>query len=124
MCSMTSAWFLQAKPELYDVDGALQALREISWRIRQHRKKVKANDIAVIWRSGVDAGIVGVGRIVTDPEVRAYLPEEQPFTLDEQEFADMEPRVLLHSRPVEWIPKSEVRTLEGFSAHQIVTFPV
>jgi hypothetical protein len=121
---MSRAWFLQANPKLYDIDGALLALGEIWWRVPQYTTEVKANDVAVMWRSGPGAGIVGVGRIATDPQMHPTDPAEMPFFRTTDYDADGVTQVLVRVRPVELIGKDELRSMKGFEQHQIVVAPM
>jgi hypothetical protein len=64
---MTSNWVVQANPASYKIDGALRELTEISWRVPQYTGVISPGDGVVIWRSGPDAGVVGVGRVTGFP---------------------------------------------------------
>jgi hypothetical protein len=66
---MAAQWIFQANPTRFDIVGALEALDTIAWRVPQHTGSVAAGDIVVIWRSGPEAGIVGLGRVVADPQL-------------------------------------------------------
>jgi 5-methylcytosine-specific restriction enzyme B len=68
---MSRAWFFQANPKLYDIDGALAGLDHIWWRVPQYASQLRVGDVALIWRSGADAGVVRVGRVTTEPQLRS-----------------------------------------------------
>ena len=68
---MARAWIFQANPSIYDIDGALAEVSEIWWRVPQYTGEVHVGDAIVLWRSGAQAGIVGVGRVVVEPQLTA-----------------------------------------------------
>ena len=55
---------LQANPKQYDIDAALGALDRIWWRVPQYTNEIRTGDVAVLWRSGKKAGIIGLGRVI------------------------------------------------------------
>lgn len=75
--NMVSYWIFQANPKRYDLDRAMKNKDIYGWNIKEKQipktSKVKKGDIAVMWKSGHNAGIVGWGRILTDP---AIIPED------------------------------------------------
>jgi predicted RNA-binding protein with PUA-like domain len=121
---VSRVWILQANPKQFDIDAALSALGEIWWRVPQYTADVHANDIAVMWRSGKESGIVGVGRIVTDPQQRAFDPAELSFLRNPEESVDDATRVLVRFRRCDLIPKDVVKALDGLSDHPIVVAPM
>lgn len=120
---MARAWIFQANPSNYDIDGALQQLGEIWWRVPQYTGEVHAGDAVVLWRSGSQAGIVGVGRVTAEPQLRAESAEDAPFVLDATESAPTT-RARLQVRDAPFVPKDEVRALPGMAEHSIVTGPM
>jgi hypothetical protein len=79
---MTSYLVLQANPKLYDIDGSRQQLGEIVWRTPHYTGSVVARYGAMLWRSGHNDGIVGVGRITASPAQRATPESELSFIID------------------------------------------
>jgi MoxR-like ATPase len=71
-------WIFQGNPELFDIDGAVAGLSELSWLVNQHRDVIRRGDQVFLWRSGPNAGIVAVATVLQDP---ALLPENE---LDKQ----------------------------------------
>ncbi len=113
---MVRVWLLQANPERYDIDGALGALDRINWRVPQHTAEIDVDDIAVLWRSGRKAGIVGLGRMLSAPAADICFPEEKPFlrqpepgkaTGSESE-TDRVTRAPVGVRRTGFVPKQEV----------------
>lgn len=62
-------WMFHANPNLYDVRGAVNALPEISWTIRQHKSEIRVGDTVFLWQSGAGGGVVAVARVLTEPAV-------------------------------------------------------
>lgn len=116
-------WFFQSNPKLYDIDAALTALDRIWWRVPQYTGEVHVGDVAVLWRSGKDAGIVGLGRVVADPQLRPMEPAEKSFVLAEEESADNATRVLLRVQAVPFVSKERVRAVAEFQQHQLLVAP-
>jgi hypothetical protein len=120
---VSGAWVLQANPKLYDVDAALRALDAIWWRVPQYTGEISAGDVAVLWRSGNDAGIVGVGRFQSEPQQRAVGPDERRFMLGD-EGDGSETRALVRVAPVPFVAKATVTSLSTMVEHPIVTGPM
>jgi hypothetical protein len=118
------AWFFQANPVHYDIDAALSTLDRIWWRVPQYTSEINVGDAAVLWRSGNEAGIVGLGRIVAEPQLRAMDSAETPFVLTDQEGAEDTTRSLVRVQAVPFIAKDQVRAIVEFRQHQIVVAPM
>ncbi|GAB3864424.1 hypothetical protein GCM10029963_74810 [Micromonospora andamanensis] len=116
-------WFFQSNPRLYDIDAALAALDRIWWRVPQYTGEVHVGDVAVLWRSGKDAGIVGLGRVVADPRLRPMDPAEKSFVLAQEEGADNVTRALLRVQAVPFVAKERVRAIAGFQQHPLLVAP-
>ena len=83
-----TAWIFQANPEIYDVTGAIKALHELLWVVRQHRSRIQVGDRVYLWQAGPDAGIVAIATIAEGP---ANLPEiegEEPFRRDKEALGE------------------------------------
>src|SRR5262245_42088155 len=102
---MSRAWVFQANPDNYDIDAALHRLDRIWWRVPRYTSEVHAGDVAVLWRSGSDAGVVGVGRIASEPQIRAIDPDERDLVRAPDEVIDDTTRVLILVRPCQVVPK-------------------
>ena len=89
------AWVFQANQRLWDLEGGVAALPEITWVVRRHRGEIHAGDAVYLWESGPHAGVVAVATVVTEPEIRQQLLEEQRFAQAAGEFGTAEHRVLL-----------------------------
>ena len=118
------AWFFQANPAHYDIDAALSTLDRIWWRVPQYTSEISVGDAAVLWRSGNKAGIVGLGRVVAEPQLRAMDSAETPFVLTDQEGAEDTTRALIRVQAVPFIAKEQVRAIVEFRQHQIVVAPM
>lgn len=105
----TRAWFFQSNPLHYDIDAALGVLDRIWWRVPQYTDAVHAGDVIVLWRSGKTAGIVGIGRVIADPQQHQIDDAEQSFVLAEEEGGNDTTRAL---NRVQAVPLSQ-RTRYG-----------
>jgi hypothetical protein len=121
---MGRVWFLQANPKQYDIDSALGFLDRIWWRVPQYTSEIHVGDVVVLWRSGAEAGIVGVGRVVAEPRLQAMEPAEKQFVLSEEESSDDATRALLHLRSTPFVGKDQVRAIPQFHEHQMVRAPM
>jgi hypothetical protein len=115
-------WVFQGNPERYDLEGALQQLDSIRWRVPQRTGEILPGDVAVLWRSGPEAGIVGVGRVVEAPREAVMAAEERQF--DRGDGDELTTRATLRVRPSEFVSKAEVAALPAMATHQIVTAPM
>ncbi len=120
----TQVWFLQANPKYYDIDAALSALDRIWWRVPQYTNEIHVGDVIVLWRSGKNAGIVGLGRVVAEPQWRAIDETEEPFVLSDEEGADDATRALIRVQAIPFIAKETVQGIAEFQKHQIVVAPM
>lgn len=120
---MTNAWFFQANPKLYNIDAALAQLDRIWWRVPQYTSELRIGDAVVIWRSGANAGVVGVGRIMTEPQARAAPdPSELPFIRNNERESATE--VCVQVRPTEPVLKDAVRALPTLTDHPVIIAPM
>lgn len=65
-----NAWIFQGNPKYYDVVRAVNENTKITWAVNQSPKQIKKGDKVYIWVSGTDGGIIAVGTILCDPEMR------------------------------------------------------
>lgn len=120
----TRAWFFQANPKQYDIDAALGTLDRIWWRVPQYTNEIRTGDVAVLWRSGKKAGIVGLGRVIGDPQQHTMDPAEKPFALIEEESAQDVTRALIRVQAAPFISKEQIRSIADFQQHKIVVAPM
>ena len=121
---MARVWIFQANPKMYAVDDAIAESESIWWRVPQYASEVHSGDIAVIWRSGKSAGVIGTGRVLCDPEAHGVGENELKYLIDREESAGIETRVKIAVNSVPFIPKVEVASLPGFADHKIITAPM
>lgn len=75
-----SHWIFQANPKLYDLVGAANELKELSWRINRYKENIHVGDIIYFWEAGKDAGIVAVGKISSIHAAISTSDEEMKFS--------------------------------------------
>jgi hypothetical protein len=115
-------WILQANPNLYDIDGALQARPVIYWRVPQYTDQLKPGDRALIWRAGKQAGFVGWGAFLADPRRYDLSGDDDPFvkTGFRQQRSDF--YAPLRVWPADEVVKGDVALV--LPGHRIVTSPM
>jgi hypothetical protein len=121
---LSRTWFLQANPKLYDIDGALAVRDQIWWRVPQYTSEVHVGDVVVLWRSGPDAGAIGVGRVVDEPQLLTEPdPDDAAFI---REVADWSAttQARIQVRPTSFVSKEQVAALDSFTEHPIVVAPM
>lgn len=122
---MSRHWIFQANPQAYDIDAALREIDQIWWRVPQHTSEVQAGDEVALWRSGSEAGLVGVGRVLTQPQARPPGEDNSRFGQGGIEADNsVTTRVLISVGPTTFISKEKLRALPDFAAHQILTAPM
>ncbi len=75
----SSTWIFQVNPSIFDIDGAIRELKEMTWKVNRYREKIHAGDTVYLWRSGENAGIVGAGKILSEPALLKDLETEKRF---------------------------------------------
>lgn len=119
---MAHAWILQCNPDRYDIEGALKHLEVIRWRVPQRTSEIMPDDPVVLWRSGEQAGIVGVGRVIEPPKEVEVAAEEQPF--DRGDGHEVTTRATVRVAPAPFIDKATVAAVPEMERHQILTAPM
>ena len=88
-----NSWIFQANPKYYDIEAALNVLKEMHWSVRRHKDSIRPGDTVFIWQSGPEASILGFGTVTSEPK---KMPDDQgskQFVLSQKTFKDMELRV-------------------------------
>lgn len=88
-----NAWIFQANPEYYDIDSAIRELQEIQWLVNQHSDSIRVGDRVYIWRSGEDAGIIGVGSVASNPQILEPDSAEEGYSRGTERFTGAHNRV-------------------------------
>lgn len=92
-----NSWLFQANPKLYRVRAALHHFkttsRHTTWLVNTHKLEILAGDEVFFWEAGSQAGLVGWGKIETDPEKGPIGPEEMQFILLRAKFDGFRLRV-------------------------------
>jgi EVE domain len=91
---------------LYDLQGALHALTDLTWLVKQHKNDIKAGDTVYLWEGGSDAGIVAIAKVTAGPALRGENKQEADFNRDATKFAGEQLRVLLR---VERVLKNRIK---------------
>lgn len=105
---VAETWILQSNPKLYDIDASLQTRTVIYWRVPQFFEQLKTGDRALIWRSGKQAGIVGWGVLLSDPQHYDLSGDDDPFIKSGFPRDDADWYVPVRVWPGREVPKTEV----------------
>lgn len=92
---LPKAWIFQANPRLYDIDAALANLKQMTWSISAYKDEIAPGDEVFLWRSGPEAGIVGVATVLTEPVVMRGEEEGLRFAREPERFNSPQLRVRL-----------------------------
>jgi len=90
-----SVWIFQTNPTRYNILNALAELKQLGWSVNQHKDKIKKGDIALIWMSGENAGIYAISQVISDPEVRFGLPEEDKYCFDKSLLSNIKGNMVI-----------------------------
>jgi hypothetical protein len=60
-------WIYQGNPKTYDIDSYIATHPYIYWYSPKHIEEVQLGDTAFLWRTGVNAGLIAIGKIVEKP---------------------------------------------------------
>lgn len=120
---MTNYWVLQANPKLYDIDRALGELSTIHWRAPRYTGAIAVGDGVAIWRSGADAGFIGVGRVIGLPGEMEPIEAEAAYELQPAGHG-RETLLPVAIAPSPFVPKATIAALSSWSEHPIVRAPM
>ena len=115
-----NCWIFQANPNHYDIDAALAELDQIVWRVPQYTEDIRPEDAVAVWRSGKDAGVIGLGTVLTAPALAKVAAVEGRFVLDDVAEGGDETRVVVAAIPIAPVPKATVAAAAGMSDHPIM----
>jgi 5-methylcytosine-specific restriction enzyme B len=102
--SPARTWIFQANPKLYDIDGVLMSLREMSWSVNQYKQSINPGDAVFLWRSGPEGGIVASATVQTAP---AMIEQDAlQFAVQADKFDEVGLRVRLRIDDVYPVPLS------------------
>jgi len=75
-------WIFQSNHEKFDIEKAIKELERDVFTVNQYKNEIKKGDKVLFWVSGTDAGIIGHGEVLTDPEITDQNPEAVKFIKD------------------------------------------
>ena len=127
-----NAWIFQGNPNLFDLKSALSELEQFTWLVKQNKDKIHSGDRIFFWESGNEAGILGTGIIISEPEIQEENEEERRFNIDDSKFEGEQFRVLIKverffKEPIfrkQLLECSELRNLSILRNAQGTNFPV
>ena len=117
-------WIFQANPKHYRIEDALQELGSISWRVPQYTEQIAPGDNVLIWRSGKQAGVVGLGTVQSIPHLASVPPSEKRFVADPDSEGKAETRVIVSVEAVAYLPKPAFVEDGLLTSHKVVRAPI
>lgn len=102
-----SYWIFQSNPKYYDLekdlDGATEGyLDNFRWTINQYANQIRTGDIAYLWTSGKDAGILAAATVISDPyytsDVEGGFISDKKKEVGKQQWVDLRIEHILHER--------------------------
>ena len=81
-------WIFQVNPDKYDILGFFSnpALKVIHWLVSRYQSEIRKGDTALIWMSGMRAGIYAIGEVISDPTSMSEPPEERKYWASDSAF--------------------------------------
>jgi len=122
------AWIFQANPQRYDILNALSDDKVgdiIHWSVNQHKDKIRAGHIGLIWMSGKEAGIYAVASVLTDPAHIAENPAESRYwhDSDAEVGAQLRVRLKIEQRLLNYpLFKKKLKETKGLENLSILRF--
>ena len=80
--------------------------------VKQNKNQIHVGDHVFFWQSGNEAGILGTGIIISEPETQLENSEERVFNLDHSKFEGEQIRVLIEIEEVFSQPISRKQLLD------------
>lgn len=76
-----SYWIFQSNPKYFDLEKNLEGIKEedldnFNWTVNQYANRIQTGDVAYLWTSGKDAGILAVATVISDPYYMSEVDEE------------------------------------------------
>jgi hypothetical protein len=110
-----NSWLFQGNPKYYKVRQALHHFKNTSrlttWLVNKHKSEIAAGDEVFFWQAGPQAGLVGWGRIQTNPAQLPLEEEEVQFVIVRSKFAGSRLRVRIEVEGECYRPRTELRTI-------------
>lgn len=117
-------WLIQINPAFWDFDSFIDAgHKQFSFKIGYHKDLVLEGDPIVIWRSGAQAGVVGIGRVVVGPEDRASDDVTSSFYKAEADQDIVTTRIQVEVEELFAKPVLKSSLLELLSRNRILSAP-
>lgn len=107
-------WLIQYNPEIWDFERlASDGVTEFSFKIGNYKDKVQVGDLVLIWRSGSDAGVVGLGSVSRSAEDGTPDEVTARYYLDETRTDIVSARIVIKINKVfnPYLPKQSLREI-------------
>lgn len=120
--NLDRTWIFQSNPKLYDIDASLRSRPVIYWRVPQFFEQLKTGNRVLIWRAGKEAGIVGWGVLLSEPEHYDLSQDDDPFIRPGFPRDDADWYVPVRVWPAGYVPKEDIAP--AIPENRIVTAPM
>lgn len=76
-------WLFQFNPKIYRWHERIKETHSPErWLVSRYWKKISKGDAVILWSSGLEAGVCGFGKVITDPEIVELSVDEIKFWID------------------------------------------
>lgn len=110
----TNYWIFQANPKYYDLKSAVSELKELSFSISSHKEEMRVGDTVFLWISGLNAGIIALAMLKTEPELMSASERESKFDITPEKFKGEKIRAKIEVEKV----LNEILTKEEIKRHK------
>lgn len=121
---LSGKWLVQFNPGIWDFEGLIEnGGTEFSFKVGNFKELIQEGDEVVIWRSGSQAGVVGLGRVTSAPEDRVADETTIAYYKVDADFDEVTTRIQVGIDEVfeNFIPKTSL--LKVLSKNTILTAP-
>ncbi len=78
-------WLFQGNPDTYDIVAALKNNVLKTWRVKNHKDKIKKNDKVILWGTGYKSGCYALCTISSNIELKANYSDDFSYYKDGRE---------------------------------------
>ena len=75
-------WIFQCNPKRFDLETAIKELEKDTFTVNQFGNVIRVGDKILYWISGENAGIIGYGKVLTNPEIMKPFKGAEKFQID------------------------------------------
>ncbi len=82
-------WIFQSNPSIYNLEKAIKELEIDTFTVNQHTEEIQKDDRVIFWTSGGDdAGIVGYGKVLSNPKLMVPYEKGSKYVMDSSKVSN------------------------------------